>query len=91
MLIWKVTIKEKILFWKFGKDKEQSDDKSSKESSSNVKTQPAENFKSIPVQVTVPLDLEKLKSEKEVKRAETNKIPNMQTTQKNTNIGFPQP
>ena len=84
------TEKEKK-FWKFGKDKEQSDDKSSNERSSNVKTESAENFKSIPVQVTVPLDLEKLKSEKAGKRTETNKIPNMQTPQKNNNIGFPQP
>ena len=79
-------------FWRFGKDKEEKkeaikDNKNTQDNSS----QSVESFKSIPVQVTVPLDLAKLQAEKEQKKQEENNATNIQTQQKAINIGYPQP
>ncbi len=73
-------------FWKFGKDKEEEKKETVKDNSS----QSGESFKSIPVQVTVPLDIAKLKAEKEQKKQEEKNAPNIQIQQKAINIGYPQ-
>ena len=76
------TEKEKK-FWKFGKDKDQvREESSSNESSStNIKQKPSESFKSIPVQVTVPLDLSKLKTEKAIKKQEIERNQNTENSE----------
>lgn len=83
------TVEKEKKFWNFMKNKDAEDN--TENIQTQTPTQPVESFKSIPVQVTVPLDLSKQRNNSEEKKQEVAKTQISETKEASKSPVIPMP